>query len=111
MYAGEHVRCALAYRAAHTTLLRGTRDSKGAQLLGARLCLQSLVRYTVQAGDRAKQPAAIMGSAGLRGTERKALPLQAVLFRSLRIVRYSVTQPCRNPHNLTLEDDKCPTQS
>jgi len=54
MYAKEHMRCDFAYRAAHTAPLRGTRDSKGAQLLGARLCLQSLVRYTVQAGDRAK---------------------------------------------------------
>ena len=69
MYAGEHVRCAPAYRAAHTAPLRGTRDSKGAQLLGARPCLQGLVRYTVQAGDRAKQPAADVGSAGSRGTE------------------------------------------
>ena len=39
---------------AHHADLRALRDSKGAQLLGARLCLQSLVRYTVQAGDRAK---------------------------------------------------------
>ena len=70
MYAKVHVKCALAYRGAHTAPLRGTRDSKGAQLLGARLCLQSLVRYTVQAGDCAKQPAAVMGSAGSRGTER-----------------------------------------
>ena len=70
MYAKEHVRCALAYRAAHTTLLRGTRDSKGAQLLGARPCSQGLVRYTVQDGDRAKQPAADVGSAGSRGTKR-----------------------------------------
>lgn len=31
--------------------------------------LQGLVRYTVQDGDRAKQPAAVMGSAGSRGTE------------------------------------------
>ena len=69
MYAGEHVRCTLAYRAVHTASLRGTRDSKGAQLLGARLCLQGLVRYTVHAGDRAKQPAAVMGSAGSRGIE------------------------------------------
>jgi len=32
--------------------------------------LQGLVRYTVQAGDRAKQSAAIMGSIGSRETER-----------------------------------------
>ena len=65
---------------ARTAPLRASRDSKGAQLLGARLCLQSLVRYTVQTGDRAKQPAAVMGSAGSRGTERKALPATAMLF-------------------------------
>ncbi len=111
MYAKEHVKCPFACCDAQIASLRGTRDSKGAQFLGARPCLQGLVRYTVQAGDRAKQPAAVMGSAGLRRSERKALPLQAVLFRSLRIVRYSVTQPRRNPHNPTLEDDKCPTQS
>jgi len=70
VYAKEHVKCLFAYCGAHTAPLRDTRDSKGAQLLGARLCLQSLVRYTVQAGDRVKQPAAVMGSAGLRGTER-----------------------------------------
>ena len=70
MYAKEHAKCRFAYRGAHTTPLRGTGDSKGAQLLGARPCLQGLVRYTVQAGDRAKQPAAVIGSAGSRGTER-----------------------------------------
>ena len=70
MYAKEHVKCPFAYCDARTAPLRGTRDSKGAQLLGARLCLQSLVRYTVQDGDLAKQPAAIMGSAGSRGTDR-----------------------------------------
>lgn len=75
MYAKGYVKCPFACCGAHTTPLRDTRDSKGAQLLGARLCLQSLVRYTVQAGDRAKQPAAVMGSAGSRGTERKALPM------------------------------------
>ena len=95
MYAKGHMKCAFVYCGAHTAPLRDTGDSKGAQLLGARSCLQGLVRYTVQAGDRAKQPAAIMGSAGWRGTERKALSLQAMLFRSLRIVRYSVTQPRR----------------
>ena len=71
MYAKEHMRCDFAYRGAHIAPLRDTRDSKGAQLLGARPCLQGLVRYTVQAGDRAKQPAAVMGSAGSRGTEGK----------------------------------------
>lgn len=70
MYAKERAKCSFAYRGAHSTALRASRDSKGAQLLGARLCLQSLVRYTVQAGDRAKQPAAITGSAGSRGTDR-----------------------------------------
>lgn len=54
MYAKEHVKCPFAYCDARTAPLRGMRDSKGAQLLGARLCLQSLVRYTVQAGDHAK---------------------------------------------------------
>ena len=70
MYAKEHVRCNFAYRGAHTAHLRGAGDSKGAQLLGARPCLQGLVRYTVQAGNRAKQPAAIMGSTGSRGIDR-----------------------------------------
>ena len=70
MYAKGHVKCCFAYCDAHTAPLRGTRDSKGAQLLSARPCLQGLVRYTVQAGDRAKQPAADVGSAGSRGTER-----------------------------------------
>jgi len=70
MYAKGHVKCAFAYCGAHTAPLRGTRDSKGAQLLGARPCLQGLVRYTVQAGDRAKQPANLMGSADSRGTDR-----------------------------------------
>ena len=70
MYTKEHAKCAFVYRGAHTAPLRGTRDSKGAQLLGARLCLQSLVRYTVQAGDRVKQSAAVMGSAGSRGPDR-----------------------------------------
>ena len=69
MYAREHMKCDPAYCAAYTAPQRGTRDSKGAQLLGARPCLQGLVRYTVQAGDRAKQPANLMGSAGSRGTE------------------------------------------
>ena len=69
MCAKEHMRCDFAYRGAHTAPLRGTRDSKGAQLLGARPCLQGLVRYTVQAGDRAKQPASDVGSAGSHGTE------------------------------------------
>ena len=80
MYAKEHVRCDFAYRAAHTAPRRGTRDSKGAQLLGARLCLQSLVRYTVQAGDRAKQPANLMGSAGSRGTEGKSRCWISIVF-------------------------------
>lgn len=70
MYVKEHVRCNFAYRGAHTAPLRGTGDSKGEQLLGARPCLQGLVRYTVQAGARVKQPAAIMGSTGSRGTDR-----------------------------------------
>jgi len=65
---------------ARTAPLRASRDSKGAQLLGARLCLQSLVRYTVQAGDRAKQPAAVMGSAGSRGTEGKRQCWEALLL-------------------------------
>ena len=80
MYAKERAKCSFAYRGAHHADLRALRDSKGAQLLGARLCLQSLVRYTVQAGDRTKQPATIMGSASSYGTKRKALPLLAVLF-------------------------------
>ena len=54
MYAKERAKCSFAYRGARKTALRASRDSKGAQLLGARLCLQSLMRYTVQAGDRAK---------------------------------------------------------
>ena len=70
MYAKERAKCSFAYRGARKTALRASRDSKGAQLLGARLCLQSLVRYTVQAGDRTKQPAAMMGRAGLRGVDR-----------------------------------------
>ena len=70
MYAKEHAKCSFAYRGARNTAQRASRDSKGAQLLGARLCLQSLVRYTVQAGDHAKQPAAVMGSTGSRGTDR-----------------------------------------
>ena len=70
VYEKGHVKCAFAYCDARTAPLRGTRDSKGAQLLGARLCLQSLVRYTVQAGERAKQPAADEGSVGSRGTDR-----------------------------------------
>ena len=70
MYAKEREKCSFAYRGARNTVLRASRDSKGAQLLGARLCLQSLVRYTVQAGDRAKQPANLMGSADSRGTDR-----------------------------------------
>jgi len=70
MYAKEREKCSFAYRGARNTALRASRDSKGAQLLGARLCLQSLVRYTVQAGDREKQPAAVMGSTGSRGTDR-----------------------------------------
>ena len=70
MYAKERAKCSFAYRGARKTALRASRDSKGAQLLGARPCLQGLVRYTVQAGDCAKQPAAVMGSAGSRGTER-----------------------------------------
>ena len=80
MFAKEHAKCSLANRGAYNTALRASRDSKGAQLLGARPCLQGLVRYTVQAGDRVKQPANLMGSVGSRGTERKALPLQAMLF-------------------------------
>ena len=80
MYAKGHVKCAFAYCDARTAPLRGTRDSKGAQLLGARLCLQSLVRYTVQAGDRAKQPAAVMGSAGSRGSERKSIAVAGSAF-------------------------------
>ena len=70
MYAKERAKCSFAYRGARNTALRASRDSKGAQLLGARLCLQSLVRYTVQAGNRAKQSAAVMGSAGSRGPDR-----------------------------------------
>lgn len=69
MYAKEYYICSFAYRGAHNTYLRDTRDSKGAQPLGARPCLQGLVRYTAQAGDRVKQPAAAVGSAGSRGTE------------------------------------------
>ena len=69
MYAKEHVKCPFAYCDARTAPLRGTRDSKGAQLLGARPCLQGLVRYTVQAGDRVKQPTVDVGSAGSHGTE------------------------------------------
>jgi len=80
MYAGGHVRCPFAYRGARTAPLRGTRDSKGAQLLGARPCLQGLVRYTVQAGDRAKQPAAIMGSAGSCGAKRKSIAVAGSAF-------------------------------
>ena len=76
MYAKERAKCSFAYRGARNTALRASRDSKGAQLLGARLCLQSLVRYTVhytvQAGDRAKQPAAVMVSTGSRGTDRQS---------------------------------------
>ena len=53
IYAKEHMRCDFAYRGAHTAPLRDTRDSKGAQLLGARLCLQSLVRlYRTSRGPR-----------------------------------------------------------
>ena len=66
----ERAKCSFVYWGAHNTALRASRDSKGAQLLGARFCLQSLVRYTVQAGDRAKQPARLMGSAGSRGTDK-----------------------------------------
>ena len=81
MYAKEHDRCDFAYRAANTAPLRGMRDSKGAQLLGARPCLQGLVRYyTVQAGDRAKQPAYLMGSAGSRGTEGKSRCWISIVF-------------------------------
>ena len=80
MYAKEHVRCDFAYRGPHIAPVRGTGDSKGAQLLGARLCLQSLVRYTVQAGDRVKQPAAVMGSAGSRGSERKSIAVAGSAF-------------------------------
>ena len=72
MYAKERAKCSFAYRGARNTALRASRDSKGAQLLGARLCLQSLVRYTVQAGNRAKQSAAVMGSAGSRGPDRQS---------------------------------------
>jgi len=43
MYAKEHVKCPFAYCDARTAPLRGTRDSKGAQLLGARLCCSSRV--------------------------------------------------------------------
>lgn len=44
---------------------------------------------------------------------RKIKPVldQHRLYLSLRIARYSVTQLRRTPHNPTLEDDKCPTQS
>ena len=69
MYAKERAKCSFAYWGARNTVLHASRDSKGAQLLGARLCLQSLVRYTVQAGERAKQSAADNGSTGSRGTE------------------------------------------
>lgn len=70
MYAKEYYKYSFAYRGAHNTCLRDTGDSKGAQPLGARPCLQGLVRYTAQAGDRAKQSAAAVGSAGSRGTDR-----------------------------------------
>lgn len=43
MYAKEHVKCPFAYCDARTAPLRGTRDSKGAQLLGARLHYSSRV--------------------------------------------------------------------
>ena len=42
--------------------------------------LQGLVRYTVQAGDRAKQPAAIMGSAGSCGAKRKSIAVAGSAF-------------------------------
>ena len=52
MYAKERAKCSFAYRGARNTALRASRDSKGAQLLGARLCLQSCALYRTSRGPR-----------------------------------------------------------